>query len=231
MKYLLLTGFILLFLSACSSPEGKAKRLERHILEQIPILFADDVLPVVFTPARTDSIRSACQLFRKRIDEQLNAASEGAARNILLRSDLLLQGYELRAERLHSDPSFYDIGAYLKPILAQRDPSEKRMEYIAAQLERTKSYYAAARVNLRPTETEKINKAIDIQRNTLLFLQKELPDAIQASSLKPNEKTALLKLAQQSRLEIKDYIAFCRSWMFELQASGLEEALEQKIRK
>jgi hypothetical protein len=143
-------------------------------------------------------------------------------------ADLMLQGYELRAERLRSDPSFYDIGAYLRTTLAQSDPSEKRMAYIAAQLERTKAYYAAARVNLRPTETEKINNAIDIQRNTLLFLQNELPDSIQAAALKPDKKTALLEAVQQSRLEVKDYIAFCRSLLFELQNQGSGRRVGEK---
>ena len=165
------------------------------------------------------------------MDVQLNSAPEGAAKNILQSADLMLQGYELRAERLRSDPSFYDIGAYLRTTLAQSDPSEKHMEYIASQLERTKAYYAAARVNLRPTETEKINNAIDIQRNTLLFLQNELPDSIQAAALKPEQKTALLEAVQQSRLEVKDYIAFCRSLLFELQNQGVEEELEKKMGK
>lgn len=231
MKYWILIGWAVLLASACSSPEGKAKRLERQLLEQIPILFADDVLPVIFTPARTDSIRAACQLFRTRMDVQLNSAPEDAAKNILQGADLMLQGYELRAERLRSDPSFYDIGAYLRTTLAQSDPSEKRMAYIAVQLERTKAYYAAARVNLRPTETEKINNAIDIQRNTLLFLHNELPDSIQAAALKPDKKTALLEAVQQSRLEVKDYIAFCRSLLFELQNQGVEEELDKKMGK
>ncbi len=231
MKYWMLIGWAVLLASACSSPEGKAKRLERQLLEQIPILFADDVLPVIFTPARTDSIQAACQLFRTRIDVQLNSAPAGAAKNILQSADLVLQGYELRAERLYSDPSFYDIGAYLRTTLAQSDPSEKRMEYIAAQLERTKAYYAAARVNLRPTETEKINNAIDIQRNTLLFLQNELSDFIEATALKPDKKTALMEAVQQSRLEVKNYIAFCRSLLFELQNKGVEEELDKKMGK
>ncbi len=231
MKYWMLIGWAVLLASACSSPEGKAKRLERQLLEQIPILFADDVLPVIFTPARTDSIQAACQLFRTRMDVQLNSAPAGAAKNILQSADLVLQGYELRAERLYSDPSFYDIGAYLRTTLAQSDPSEKRMEYIAAQLERTKAYYAAARVNLRPTETEKINNAIDIQRNTLLFLQNELSDFIEATALKPDKKTALMEAVQQSRLEVKNYIAFCRSLLFELQNKGVEEELDKKMGK
>ncbi len=231
MKHVILTGCILMLVSACSSPEGKARRLERQILEQIPILFADDVLPVVFTASRTDSIRAVCHLFRERVDEQLKSEPEGVAKNILQRANLMLQGYEQRTERLHSDPSFYDIGAYLRTILAQSDPSEQKMEYIASQLERTKAYYAAARANLLPTEAEKINNAIDIQRNTIRFLQNDLPDAIQAAALKPEIKTALMKTVHQSSLEVKDYIAFCRSLLFELQNQGVEEELEQKMRK
>lgn len=232
MKYgWMISCVLLLGSSGCSSPEGKARKLERQMLEQIPLLFADDVLPVVFTKTRTDSILAACLLFRKRIDEQLNSKPDPAVATILKRADLALQGYELRAERLHSDPSFYDIGVYLNTVLVLNDPIDKRMEYLALQLQRTQAYYAAARANLRPTEAESIYKAIDVQRSTLLFLQTQLPDSIQIASLQPNEKTALTKAVHQSRLELKDYIAFCRSLLYELQNQGIEQELEKKLRK
>lgn len=231
MKYVLWMGWAIMLVSACSSPESKAKRLERQILEQIPVLFADDVLPVVFTPARTDSIQATCRLFRKRMNDQLNSKPDAAAASVLQRADLALQGYEQRARRLYSDPSFYDIGVYLNTVLLLNDPTDKRMKYLSLQLDRTKAYYAAARENLRPKEAKAIYNAIDMQRNTMLLLQNILPDSIQAANLKPDETKALLKAVQQSRLEVKDYIAFCRSLLFELQNQSVEEELEKKMGK
>lgn len=228
---MILMSCALLLAAACSSPEDKARKLERQMLEQIPILFADDVLPVVFTQSRTDSINAVCRTFRKRMDEQLNTAPDAAASMILQRADRSLQSYEQRAKRLISDPSFYNIGTYLQTVLALNDPIDKRMEFLSLQLERTQAYYAAARANLRPTKADDVQQAIDIHRSTLLFLQNELPDSIQISSLKQREKTALMKAVHQSRLDVKDYIAFCRSLQFELQQQGIEAELEKKIRR
>lgn len=224
MRYRLLIVSLLLLASACSLPERKARRLERRLLEQIPILFADDILPVAFSPARMDSIRSACASFRKTLDEQLKTAPSGLAADVLQRVGRTLQEYEHRASRLQNDPSFYDIGAYLRSSLALNDPLEKRLEYVAMQLERSPAYYAAARANLRPTNADNIRKAIDIQRNTMLLLQDELPAVIQNSDLRTAEKAALLEAARQCRLDVKNYLAFCRSALFELQNQDLEKA-------
>lgn len=225
MKYALLScGLLILACTACQSPEQKAQRLEKRILREMPALFAGEILPRILTPAALDSITQRCRSYRLQADALGARHSSPKANTALLRIDQLLTDCEARLSAARSDPSWYNLGGHLKTTLAQRDiPLPKRLATLHDQMALTKDWYAAARQNLRSPQPDNTRLAIRKHLLALEFLRQELPDSIAQSSLPEAEKQRCLQAAANTQLQVKDYIAFCQSLLFEHQDSLLRQ--------
>ncbi len=119
-------------------------------------------------------------------------------------------------EQLRSDPSLYNIGGRAKVILANaKTPLNQRLTQIDAQLAKFKSYYDIAKANLRHPDIEKTQLAIRKQLLTLQFLQTELTDSLNRSTFAEPQQQKIVQHRTQAQIAVKDYIAFCRSIIFE----------------
>lgn len=121
---------------------------------------------------------------------------------------------------LRQDPSLYDIGEVLKSILINKEITLKnRLQLIENQLQYTKQYYSNAKTNLTMPDSAKLQPAIQQQLQTLHFLQQELLDSLGKVPLSVAQHDTFLAHTTQAQLAVKDYIAFCRSILFEYQDS------------
>ncbi len=226
MKHALLScGLLILTCTACRSPERKAQRLEKQILKEMSVLFAGEVLPRILTPEALDSIAQRWQVYRRQTDALSARTSSPKANAALLRIDQLLTDYEARISAARSDPSWYNLGDHLKITLAQRDiPLHKRLVTLYDQMALTKDWYAAARQNLRSPQPDNARLAIHKHLLALEFLRQELPDSIAQCRLPEAEKQRYLQAIANTQLQMKDYIAFCQSLLFEHQDSLLQQS-------
>ncbi len=200
----------------CTSPERQVQRIERQMLEQLPPLLADEVQPVIMTPSLLDSAGQVCDDFRKRLDalSRLNLKPHGRAD--LNRAERFLSAYEARVRSAAVNPASYNLGKHLKISLApSSSPLHKRLSTLLDQMKRAAPYYAAARENIRNPDPDLTKAAIVEHLGALEFLQTALPDSIAAARLSEAEKRDLAAEAVRTRIEVKDYIAFCRSLLFE----------------
>lgn len=202
--------------ASCTSPEREIRRMEQQMLLQLPLLFADEVLPVVFTPELMDSIGVACAAFRAQTHRISQRRLKPVALASLDRANEFLTQYETLLQTLRTDPSYYNLGGYLKTTLAQeKTPLYWRMPVIKAQMLRSGPYYAAARRNLSRPDPGRARIAVQKHLLTMEFLEGELRDSVSAAGLDPFETEEILGQLYQTRLEVKDYLAFCRSIIFE----------------
>lgn len=222
MRLIILPVGMLLCLAACTSPDRQIRHLEQDMLAEFPLLLADEILPVVFTEQRMDSIASACAVFRSRVERigqrKLNpeqtAAIEHAHRQ--------LAEYESFYKELSTNPDTYNLGGYLKNTLVQASmPMPRRLPMLTAQMERADLYYAAARNNLNRPEPERARIAVRKHLHALELLDGELRDSLAGAKLDPYERETFEEALLKAKLAIKDYIAFCRSIVFEHRDSTL----------
>ncbi len=215
---------LLLACTACQSPEQKALRLEKRILRELPAMFAGEILPRILTPAALDSAAQLCLAYRQKADAIRSHTSSPKVRAALLRIDQLLADYEARLSAARADPSWYNLGGHLKTTLAQRDtPLPKRLATLNDQMALAQAWYAAARQNLRNPQPDNTRLAIRKHLLALELLRQELPDSIAQSSLSDAEKQRYLQAVANTQLQVKDYIAFCQSLLFEHQDSLLRQ--------
>lgn len=137
-----------------------------------------------------------------------------------IRLQQTIQAQLEKIKQLRSDPSLYNLGGALKQTLSQDSATlEARLLRIDQQLAEADWYYVVAKDNLWKPIPEKSNLALEKQLYTLRFLQSELRDSINASSLTETERKQLANKISQAQLAVKDYLAFCRSLQFEHQDS------------
>lgn len=141
--------------------------------------------------------------------------------NIKQRAQWLLIQNTLKdhSERLHAlqkDPAIYNMGGVLKALLAKSSmPLDQRLVKIAAYLPKTRPYYAAAKTNLQTPTPERLALSIDKQLLTLRFMQTELMDSLTNATLGEPQRQDIVQQAAAAQIAVKDYLAFCRSLLFE----------------
>lgn len=123
-------------------------------------------------------------------------------------------------EQLRHDPSLYNIGSRAKAILANTKlPLDQRFTQIDMQLAKAKVYYDIAKKNLRQPDIEKTELAIRKQMLTLQFLQTEWADSLNRTIFTEPQHQKIVQNCTQAQVAVKDYIAFCRSIIFEYKNS------------
>ncbi len=218
-----------LLVSSCSFSEWQARRLEKSMLRTLPVLFAGEHIPAIFSAVKLDSVTTLCQQYRLQLETLRAQNLSPETQTIIDRSDLLLKSYEAKIQDARSDPSSYNLGAYLKITLAQSGiPINERLRTISKQMQAADAYYAAARNNLIHPDPERTRTAIQKHLLILDFFDNELQDSLIAHGIDVHDRPELSKGIAQSKLHVKDYLAFCQSLIFEHRDSTLLRELPLK---
>ena len=129
-----------------------------------------------------------------------------------------MQDKLLEIKQLRSDPSLYNLGGVIKTTLVRKNTtSEEKWQRLERQLQEAPWYYTVAKDNLVHPDTAKTRLAMDKQLLTLQLLQTELLDSLSRSKLKEPQRQSILTHHYKARIAVKDYLAFCRSILFESQ--------------
>lgn len=125
--------------------------------------------------------------------------------------------------KLRQDPSVYNIVEPLKNTLANQEmPLQSRLQQIENQLQSAKLYYRNAKTNLTTPDSAKLQPAIQQHLQTLYFLQNELIDSLRKAHPSEIQRDTFLARTIEAKIAVKDYIAFCRSLLFEYQDEALK---------
>jgi len=120
-------------------------------------------------------------------------------------------------ERLQKDPSFYDFSTRLKAKLTQADGAmDQKLQTIAPLLPIAEAYYRQAKLNLHPSDPTLCSAAVERHIQGVAFLDQNLAQAIATVDWPNQAKTDFQKNLFQTKLALKDYLAWCRSQAFEL---------------
>ncbi|MBK7872264.1 MAG: hypothetical protein IPJ74_17110 [Saprospiraceae bacterium] len=118
--------------------------------------------------------------------------------------------------KMKTDPSLYNLGGELKIILSSDSIAlDARLLRIGQGMKEAAIYYMSAKNNLNQPDPEKTTLAIQKQLLSIKFLNGELLDSLARSSLSAQEKEAFIARTYEAKIAIKDYLAFCRSLLFE----------------
>lgn len=115
-----------------------------------------------------------------------------------------------------NDPSLYNLPGYCKKLLMDNEVSlPERLGFIKERLADSKSYYDSAKTLVRNPLPGKSLLAAQKHLLGLDFLQRELTDSLKkANFVSTLEREFRLELID-TRLIVKDYLAFCESHYFE----------------
>ncbi|MFN7117281.1 MAG: hypothetical protein ACK4TA_10815 [Saprospiraceae bacterium] len=120
-------------------------------------------------------------------------------------------------QQLQKDPSLYNLGGAIKKTLVSNE--NQKWQIIERQLAEAPRYYKAAIDILAPSDAEKTRLAIEKQLLTLKLLQTELMDSLARAPLHEPQQQKIVQHNAQAQIAVKNYIAFCRSILFEYQDS------------
>ncbi len=135
---------------------------------------------------------------------------EAALRNILTEARNTL-------ERLQKDPSFYDFSARLKAKLVQAGGAmDQKLQTIAPLLPLSEAYYGQAKLNLHPTDPTLCSAAVEGHIQAVVFLDQDIAKTLPPTEWSTKAKADFQKNLFQTKLALKDYLAWCRSQAFEL---------------
>lgn len=218
MKYALIaaTSILSVLLLACSSPEKQCLRIEAQIRQMTDVFSTDEGRLSVAAPDLLDSLQQRCSALREDMGRITTKSPETETPACFDRTVAALGLLEKHLYALRSDPALYNIGEHLKRSLADRvRPLNERLNIIKTQMELSGDYYNAAKRNLQKPDPDRTGDALQNQMLTLDFLDTELTAALQAAALSSHEKEAFQKVLTKARMEVKDYLAFCRSLQFE----------------
>jgi len=225
----LLTAFVLIVITLMvwrnADPTLRFRNLqEKFNADYQNIVYKDSTVFIIIEPkkiigsiTRLKYYQTAFQAFQS---EKLKSThqEEREHTNQLIKQQLLLW------QRTQQDPSLYNIGEPMRRILQNVDvPLQNRLQQIENYLQLSEEYYAAAKLNLIHPDATKISSAIQQQLQTLRFLQKELPDSVRNANLQKLQRVAFLTSTKSATLAVKDYLAFCRSILFEYQDSAFQK--------
>ncbi len=204
----------LLLFSSCT--KWRFQQFEKKFQLQYQALYQQKTDFQIITP----EILSARQQF---IDTQIKAlqtfppARLSATQNKAWRSyEQTLDQLFAELENLQRDPSLYNPVGHWKTVLAKsKPPLDTRLRRISQQMQDANAYFSAAKANLRAPIASRIELAIQKQLLAIKFLNTELPDSIALSSLSTDDRDTLMLRTYDTKIAVKDYLAFCRSLLFE----------------
>lgn len=117
-----------------------------------------------------------------------------------------------------TDPSQFNMGGRIKVILSRPEISlQTKLDLIRQHLLEVENYYAVGKAVLTAPIPIKAQLGAQKQLWALQFLDGELTDSIAAANLKPASHDTLMRDLRNTKLVLKDYLAFCESLYFESQ--------------
>ncbi|MEZ5043414.1 MAG: hypothetical protein R2828_26190 [Saprospiraceae bacterium] len=116
-----------------------------------------------------------------------------------------------------NDPSLYNLPGYCKKILSDETISlPERLSLIQQKLETSPFYYGAAKQLIAAPLAPKTLLGAQKHLLGLHFLNHELVDSLQNAPIEIEQKKAFRSALDQTRVQVKDYLAFCESLYFDL---------------
>ena len=214
------------------NPNTVFKRFENDVRQENLILY-DTILNENYTfpivhPGELNKKQVLLQQYLarlKKIDlERLNVKNK-------VLSTQLEQSITKQLRTLHTlqtDPSIYNLGGEMKAMLVSDSiPLDGRLLRIGQLLKDADAYYSTAKANLTQPHPDRTVLAMQKQLRTLNFLNGELLDSLALANLSAPEREELKTKAAQAKLAVKDYLAFCRSLLFEQRDSTLKSGNER----
>jgi hypothetical protein len=207
---------ILIFVSAClldDRLQGLGARV-RHVFEPQP---ATTIVPVIPSPTHARGLRALCESFQAELKEIRPESLPAQRRQEYFALERLLVATRRNLLAEQSDPSLYNLGAWLKKALARPDvPLEERWNNIEATLELAAVYYDSAKAILEaPVDYRRAMLAAHKQQKTLAFLQGELTDSLMSAALPSEKHAAIFQRIGLARIAVKDFLAYCQSLAFD----------------
>lgn len=205
----------ILTLGSCDKEQSLFNRLDKSISEQWKIRFSAD--PLLIYPA--GQLQSDLEyLDYATALVQLTDTSRLKERQVQRFHTLLAQIAAKRSEIIpyRRNPAFYDLGTPVEQLL--RDTTQvldNKLKQIRPLLDSLPAFYASARGNLNYFSEERVSLALDLQEKFFLLLRDGLTDSIAVSNLPDIEKAGLQQQSEQCRVAVTDYMAFCRSMLYE----------------
>ena len=108
----------------------------------------------------------------------------------------------------HHNPAFYRLGTYLDHVPPD---SENTLESLHDLFKVAKPFYSAAKSNLKYPNPRQCVLAVELHRQDLEYLKRELREIISQAPGKEVLRESLLRELAHCELIFKDYIAFCNS--------------------
>ncbi len=119
-------------------------------------------------------------------------------------------------EAIKKNPATYNLISELDDILFRDEISlENRLTTIGRVLNHSIEFYHSAKSNVTTPQPEQIERAIQEHILSYEFLRTTLPNSIEKATWTEKHKESFLQSIERTKLEIKDYLAFCRSLQFE----------------
>lgn len=115
--------------------------------------------------------------------------------------------------QLQTDPSYFNLPIRWKATFSDR-PSPADFLMLLPQLKAGAVYYQDIRKLLSNPDPVLCRKAVEEHIQTLPYLN-QLTTQIQKASLTPTQKSQLQLALTQTKIAVKDYIAWCNSQAFE----------------
>ncbi len=209
------------------NPNTVFKRLEKDI-QQENLFFSDtasstDYILQIIHPGQLNKQQILLQQYLARLKkigpERLNSNNKSLYAQLEQRITKQLE----TLHTLQTDASVYNLGGALKVMLVNDSiPLDRRLLRIGQFLKDADSYYLTAKANLTQPHPDKTALAMQKQLRTLSFLNGEFLDSLALANLSAPEREELKTNAVQAKLVVKDYLAFCRSLLFEQRDSTLK---------
>lgn len=115
------------------------------------------------------------------------------------------------------DPSLYNLPGYCKKLLSEDEISlPERLILIKDNLQNSEQYYQAAKQLIQTPLASKTLLGAQKHLLGLHFLSHELVDSLNKAPFVPDLEKAFRSDLAQTRLVVKDYLAFCESLYFDL---------------
>lgn len=220
MKKIGILSILVLLLLACEKERSLFNRLERNLARQWEIRFSEEP-PLVYPSAK---LKEDLEFLAYGISlVQLVDTSRLKSRQKERYHELLTQmsAKETALRPYRKNPAFYDLGTSVWQLLTDTTLDlNNRLQQISPVLDTLPAYYAGAKENLNYFPEDKVTLSQETHRSFFIVLSEYLPDSIAKSSLEPAEKERLIGKSEGCRLIVTDYMAFCRSQLYDNESTS-----------
>lgn len=224
---LLFIGLILL-LSACETPPSAFDRwLAKYELDA-PLAYFEQSPDSFYVVSPTELKQEMERLDRTYTqleslkDSILPSSHWVKRREYLAHIDSLKEKWST----CRTDPSLYNLPGYCKKLLMDDEISlPERLGFIKERLADSRRYYDSAKTLVRDPRPSKSLLAAQKHLLGLDFLQRELRDSIRKANFVSELEREFRSELIDTRLVVKDYLAFCESLYFEWH-NEREEAIQ-----